>query len=204
MKVLICPVCGEENEVDDRVKEVICAECLITKEAPVSRDGIDGYAPSAFLRLVSAGIDDWEVSRDRKTEEVILFKRFNNLRIRRNSLIQTRNKLNIPWRKIRKLEAYRLLKKGWRRKDIAKELEVNRRTVYRWNETFRTLLGTFYPRNGKNVTFGSRNELPEQSSKMEFQGNGNQIDYNFSSESLDRVANEDAETYELVRAVLRQ
>jgi len=39
---------------------------------------------------------------------------------------------------------------------------------------------------------------------MEFQGNGNQIDYNFSSESLDRVANEDAEIYELVKAVLRQ
>lgn len=52
--------------------------------------------------------------------------------------------------------------------------------------------------------YGPTNKNWEGSLKKEFYGNGNQIDYNFSSESLDMVANEDAEIYELVKAVLRQ
>ena len=194
MKVLACPVCGEGKEVDDKVGKVICAECHITEEAPLTKDGIQGYSSEAFLKLVSVGIDDWRISKDKGTEEKKLIKRFNALRKRGNNLIEIRNKLGIPWKKIKRLEGYRLLRKGKRQKDIAQALEVSRRTISRWNETFEVLNNSITPGKEKNVTFASGNEPPERTSKMNFRRNGNQkVQYNFSPETLKIAKEEDIE-----------
>ena len=132
MKVLECPECGEKKEVDNKVKKVICAECLITGEAPLREDKIHRYSNEAFLKLVSAGIDNWEIPKDKEAEEKKLVEKFNKLREKESDLVKIKRKLGIPWRKTKKLEGCRLLKKGWSQKDIAKELQVNPSTIYRW------------------------------------------------------------------------
>jgi len=132
MKVLACPVCGEEKEVDDSVDKVICAECLITGEAPLSEDGVQRYSPEAFLKLVSVGIDDWKDPKSEEVEEKKLVRKFNNLREKKIPLINVQERMDISWKKTKKLEAYRLLQKGWTQNKIAKELKVNQATVSRW------------------------------------------------------------------------
>lgn len=132
MKILSCGICGEEYQVDDEVEGVVCGQCLITGEAAREENGIHYHSSEAFLKLISVGIDIWEIPGDRQAKERELTKRFNNLRKRGDSLVTVQRKLRIPWSKTKKLEGYRLLEKGWSRKDIAKELKVNLSTVSRW------------------------------------------------------------------------
>jgi len=132
MKIMRCEICGEEYQVDDEVERVVCGQCLITGEAAREENGIHYHSSEAFLKLVRAGIDKGEIPGDKEAKDRELTKRFNNLRKRGDSLVRVQRKLRIPWSKTKKLEGYRLLEKGWSRKDIVKELRVNPSTVSRW------------------------------------------------------------------------
>lgn len=191
MKVLECPECGEKKEVDDKVKEVICAECLITGETPLSKDGIARYSIEAFTKLVSAGIDDWEIPKDEEAEEKKLIEKFNNLRAQKKDLVNIKQKLGILWRKTKKLEGCRLLKKGWSQKDIAKELQVNPSTIYRWK-----VLQKCHKDDGlhheeeKMHDFDFESLSNKASPEANFGGSDQKIKYNFSPRTL-KIAKEE-------------
>lgn len=132
MKQLACSVCEEKYQVSSGVNKVTCAECYITGEVPRVEDGVNYRSREAFLKLVGAGFDDWKVIKDKTGQEKKLIKRFNRMRKREDSLIKIQRKLGISWPKTKKLEGYRLLDLGYKRKDIAEEFGVNVATVSRW------------------------------------------------------------------------
>lgn len=132
MKQLVCSICGKKYQVSPEVTKVTCAECYMTNEAPRVEDGVHYYSTEGFTKLVSAGIDDWKVIKDKTGQEKKLIKKFNGLRNKEDSLIRIREKLGISWPKTKKLEGYRMLDLGWKGKDIVKELGVNISTVSHW------------------------------------------------------------------------
>jgi len=195
MRQLTCSVCGEKYQVSPGINEVTCAECYITGEAPRVEDGVYYYSPEAFKKIVSAGIDDWELIEDKRVKERKLVKRFNRMRRRESSLVKIKRELDISWGKIKKLEAYRLFDLGYKRKDIAKELGVNLSTISRWKVLHKELKSVQIPchkekmqhSNSKRCSGGSSSEGENQ----ENQGHRkSKIDYNFSQKTLDFVTRE--------------
>lgn len=202
MKTLECEICEEEYEVDDKVKKVVCAECLITEEAPLHEGKVHGYSNEAFLKLVSVGIDNWEIFKDKEAEEKKLIEKFNKLREKEIDLVNIKRKLNISWREVKKLEGYRLLKKGWSQKDIVKELQISPSTIYRWktlqnyhkDEVLHTeeekMHDSDFESVSSSISSGAKN------AKFEERGNS-KIKYNFSPKTLKIVKEETDEIPEL-------
>ncbi len=195
MEELACSVCGEQHRVGARVNKVTCAECHITGEAARVEDGVYYRSPEAFRKIVSAGIDDWEIIKDKKAEERELIKKFNRMRKRKNSLIKTRRKLNTSWCKVNRLEAYRLLNLEWKRKDIARELGVDVATVSRWRMLQKELFNDQTPYDKKkkqHSDFESGSSGSSSDGKnQENQGHSKpKIDYNFSKRTLDILQKE--------------
>ena len=189
MKELACPVCGKKQWVDREAKKVICAECFITGEAPRVKNGIQYYSPDAYLKLVSAGIDKWTLPKDKEAEERKLIKKFNGIRKKEDSLIRIQRRLGISWPKTKKLEGYRLLDEGWKREDIARELQLNLSTVSRWKVLQKKLRGALYSNSEEKVQHSDSESSPGgSSSKVQNHKNWRQritkINYNFSAESL--------------------
>ncbi len=56
---------GEKCQTGPGVNKVTRAECYITGEAPRVEDGVHYYSSEAFLKLISAGIDDWKLIKDK-------------------------------------------------------------------------------------------------------------------------------------------
>ncbi len=198
MKELACLVCGEKYQVSPGVNKVTCADCYITGEAPKVKDGVHYYSPEGFLKLVSAGIDDWKVIKDKTEQERKLIKRFNGMRKRENSLIRIQRKLGISWPKTKKLEGYRMLNLGWKRKDIAKELGVNASTVTKWKVSQKESEQAqipYFKKKKQHANFGSSSG----GSSSEGKNHENQkyrkskIRYNFSQKTLNFVRRESEE-----------
>lgn len=193
MKELACSICRKVHEVDDEVTKVTCGDCVLTGGAPTRvENGTVYYTPEAFLKLVSAGIDTWTVDGDKEAEEKKLIKRFNRIRKKEDSLVRIRRKLGISWPKTQRLEGYRLLEEGSKRKDIAKELEINLSTVSRWKVLQKKLNAA--PLGDRSETLQrsySQNGSGGLSSRTENDKNPKQrktkINYHFSAESL-RIA----------------
>lgn len=155
----------------------------------------------AFKKIVSAGIDDGKIIEDKRVEERKLIRKFNNLRKRENSLLDIRQKLNISWHKVKRLEAYRLLNLGRKRKDIAKELKVNLSTISKWRVLQKKLDDEQTPYNKeKKQHFNFESSSGGSSSggkKKENQGRSkSRIDYHFSRKTLDFVQGEDEQTHD--------
>lgn len=189
MKEPACPVCGKIQWVDLEVQQVMCAQCLITGEAPRVKNGIQYHSPLAYLKLVSAGIDTWTLPKDKEAEEKKLIKKFNTIGKKEDSLIKIQRKLGISWPKTKKLEGYRLLDEGWKREDIAKELQVNLSTVSRWKKLQKKLEDALHSDSEEKMqhsNLGSGSSSP--SSRMKNDKNPRhpktKINYNFSAESL--------------------
>lgn len=198
MKQIACSVCGEKYQAGSGVTKITCAECYITGEAPRVEDGVNYRSREAFTRIVSAGIDDSKVIEDKTAKEKRLIRKFNGMRKRENSLIRVQRKLGISWPKTKKLEGYRLLDLGWKRKDIAKELEINASTITKWKVLQRKLEGAQMPYSEKkkqHSNFESRSGgLSPEGKNQENQGyRKSKIDYNFSQKTLDFVKRESEE-----------
>lgn len=153
----------------------------------------------AFKKIVSVGIDDWEIMEDREAEERKIIKKFSNLRKKENSLVKIKQKLGIPWSKIKRLEAYRLLNLGWKRKDIAKEFAVNLSTISKWKVLQKELNSDQTPYDKKKKQhFNFKSSSGGLSSEDENQENHeyskSKIDYHFSRKTLDFVQGEDKQT----------
>jgi len=188
-------VCGEKYQVSPGVNKVTCAECYITGEAPRVEDGVYYYSPEAFKKIVSAGIDDWELIEDKRVKERKLVKRFNRMRKRESLLVKIKRELDISWRKIKRLEAYRLFDLGYKRKDIAKELGVNLSTISRWKVLHKELKSVQIPfHKGKMQQFNSESCSGGTSSEGKNQENQghrkSKIDYHFSKRTLNFVLSE--------------
>lgn len=199
MRQLACSVCGEKHQVGPGVNEVRCAGCHITREAPRIEDGVHYYSPEAFKKIVSAGIDDWKLIEDKREEERKFIKKFNNLRKRKNSLVETRRKLDISWRKVKRLQAYRLLNLGWKRKDTARKLGVNPSTVSKWKVLQRKLDDEQTPYDKKKKQHSdfesSSSGSSSESKNQENQGHSkSKIDYHFSKRTLDFIQKESGQT----------
>lgn len=195
MKLLVCPICGERQQVDDKAKKVICAECLITKEAPLGGDGVQSYSREAFLKLVSVGIDDWKVTGDKEAEEKKLAEEFNILRKKYDSLVKVKRKLNVPWRKAKKLEGLRLLKEGWSRKNIAKELKVDPSTVSRWKKLQKKATDDLLPTEEEKMQH-SDSEVVSGSPSSDAKNQGEpklKVQYKYSAKTLRIVKEETGE-----------
>lgn len=198
MKQLACSVCGEKYQASPGVNKMTCAECCITGEAPRVEDGVHYYSPEAFLKLVSAGIDDWKVIKDKTGQEKKLIKRFNRMRKRENSLIRIQRKLGISWPKTKKLEGYRMLNLGWKTESIAKELGVNVATVSRWRMLQKESEEAQIPchkekmqhSNSENSSGGLSSEGKNQENQKYRKS---KIRYNFSQKTLDFVKRESKE-----------
>jgi len=198
MKELVCSVCGEKYQVGPGVDKVTCAECYITGEAPRVEDGVYYRGPEAFKKLVSAGFDDWKVIKDKTGQEKKLVKRFNRMRKREGSLIKIQRKLKISWPKTKKLEGYRMLNIGWKRKDTAKELGVNVATVSRWRVLQKELEGAQMPYHNKkkqhsNFETGSGGLSSEGKNRESQKHRKSKIRYNFSQKTLNFVRREGEE-----------
>jgi len=198
MKELACSVCGEKYQVSPGVNKVTCAECYITNEAPRVKDGVHYYSPEAFTKIVSAGIDDWKVIKDKTAEEKKLIKKFNRMRKREDSLIKIQRKLGISWPKTKKLEGYRLLNLEWKRESIAKELEVNLSTVSKWRMLQKELENNRMPYPKKKMQHfnseTSSNSLSSEGKNLESKKyRKSKIRYNFSQKTLDFVRRESEE-----------
>lgn len=192
MKELGCSVCGEKHQVGPGVNKVMCAECYITGEAARVEGGVHYFSPEAFNKIVSVGMDDWEIIEDKDVEERKLIKKFNNLRKRKNSLVEIRRKLGISWRKVNRLEAYRLLNLGSKRKDIAKELGVNLSTISKWKVLHNQFKADQRPYNQKkkqhsNFQSSSGGSSPEGKNQENPGHSKSKIDYHFSRKTLDIV-----------------
>jgi len=195
MGQLACSVCGEKYQVSPWVDKVTCTECYITGEAPRVEDGVYYYSPEAFKKIVSAGIDDWELIEDKRIKVRKLVKRFNRMRKRESSLVKIKQKLDISWRKTKRLEAYRLFDLGYKRKDIAKELGVNLSTISRWKVLYKELKSDQIPcRKGKMQHSNSESCSGSSSSEGKNQENQghrkSKIDYHFSKRTLNFVLSE--------------
>lgn len=198
MKQLACSVCGEKYQVSPGVDKVTCAECYITGEAPRVEDGVHYYSPEAFTKLVSAGIDDWKVVKDKTGQERKLIKKFNRLRNKEDSLIRIQRKLGISWPKTKKLEGYRMLNLECKRKDIVKELGVNISTICNWRMLQKKLNNDQIPYSKKKMQH-SNSETSSSGLSLEGEIRESQkyrkskIDYNFSQKTLNFVRRESAE-----------
>lgn len=195
MGQLACSVCGEKYQVSPGINEVTCAECYITGEAPRVEGGVYYYSPEAFKKIVSAGIDDWELIEDKRVKERKLVERFNRMRKRESSLVKIKQKLDISWRKIKRLEAYRLFDLGHKRKDVAKELGVNLSTISRWKVLHKDLKSEQIPcHKGKmqhsNSKTGSDNSSSEGKNQENQGHRKSKIDYHFSKRTLNFVLSE--------------
>jgi len=198
MKELACSVCGEKYQVGSGVNKVTCAECYITGEVPRVEDGVYYRGPEAFRKIVSAGIDDWKIIEDKTAEDGRLINLFNRMRKKENSLVKIKQKLGISWRKIKRLEAYRLLNLGWKRKDIAKELTVNLSTVSKWRMLQKELNNNQIPYNKKKKQHSNFEScsggLSSEGKNQENQGcRKSKIDYHFSKKTLDIVQSDNEE-----------
>lgn len=198
MKKLACSVCGEKYQVSPGVNKVTCAECYITDEVPRVEDGVYYRSAEAFRKIVSAGIDDWRIIEDKRLEERKLINKFSNLRKRKNSLTETKRKLGISWRKIKRLEAYRLLNLGWKRKDIANELAVNLSTISKWKVLQKELNNDQVPYDKKKKQHcnfeSSSGGSSSEGKKQENQGHRkSKIDYHFSKRTLDIIQRDNEE-----------
>lgn len=190
MKTLECEICGEEYEVDNKIEKVICTECLITEEVPVREGKTYGYSNEALLKLISVGIDDWEIPKDEIAEGKKLINKFNNLREKNKDLVNIKRNLDISWRKTKRLEGFRLLKKGWYKKDIARELKVTPKTVSQWNLTLKHKSDVIYHDEKKRLIFDFESLSYKASSETDFGGSDQKIRYNFSPESLEIIRRE--------------
>jgi len=193
LKVLECPECGEKKEVDEKVKKIICAECLITGETPLSENGIVEYSIEAFTKLVSAGIDNWETPKDKEAEEKKLVEKFNKLREKESDLLNIKQKLGIAWGKTKKLEGFALLKKGWSQKDIAKELQVNPSTIYRWKTLQKCHKDDgLYHEEEKMHDFDFESLSSKGFENQNLGGSDQKIKYNYSPKTLKIVKKENS------------
>ncbi len=198
MKGLACSVCDETYQVGPGVDKVVCAECYITGEVPRVEDGINYHSREAFLKLVSAGIDDWKLIKDKTGQERKLIKRFNGMRKRENSLIKIQRKLAISWPKTKKLEGYRMLNLGWKRGSIAKELGVNVATISRWKVLQKKSEEAQLPCHRKRMQHSnfesSSGGLSSEGKNQENHGYRKSIiRYNFSQKTLNFVRRESEE-----------
>ncbi len=153
------------------------------------KDGVYYRSSEAFKKIVSVGIDNWEIMEDKEVEERKLIKKFNNLRKRKNSLVDIRRKLDISWPKIKRLEAYRLLDLRWKRKDIAEELVVNLSTISKWKVLKKELNNEQTPYDKKkkqhsNFESSSGGSSPESKNQENQVHRKQKIDYNFSKKTL--------------------
>ncbi len=201
MRQLGCSVCGEKQRVSPGVNKVTCAECYITGETPRVEGRAHYRSPDSFKKIVSAGIDDWEIIKDKKAEERELIKKFNRMKKRKNSLIEISRKLGISWRKVNRLEAYRLLNLGWKRKDIANELGVNLSTISKWKVLQKELSNDQTPYDKKKKQHShfesSSSSSSSESKNQENQGlRASKIDYHFSKKTLDFVRRENEQTHD--------
>lgn len=198
MKQLACLVCDEKHRVSPGVNKATCAECYITGEAPRVEDGVHYYSSDAFLKLVSAGIDDWKIIKDKTGDETKLINRFNRMRKRENSLIKIQRKLGISWPKTKKLEGYRMLDLGWKRKDIVKGLGVNISTICNWRMLQKKLNNDQIPYHKKkrqysNSETGSGGLSSDGKIRESQKYRKSKIRYNLSQKTLDFVRRESTE-----------
>jgi len=198
MEELACSVCGEKHQVSPGVNRVTCAECYVSGEAPGVEDGVYYYTSEAFKKILSVGTDNWKLIEDKRVQERKLIKKFNKMRRKKNSLVKIKQKLGISWRKIKRLEAYRLLNLGWKRKDIANELAVNLSTISKWKVLQKELNNDQVPydkekkqhSNFESSSGGSSSE----GKKQENQGHRkSKIDYHFSKRTSDFVQRDNEE-----------
>jgi len=192
IKELACPVCEKKRWVDVEVEEVVCAERLITGEAPRVENGIEYYSPAAYLKLVSAGIDKWTLPKDKEVEEKKLMRKFSRARKKEDSLIRIQRKLGISWPRTKKLQGYRLLDEGWKREGIAKELQVSLSTVSRWKKLQKKMEDVLYSGSGEkmqhsNLGSGSSSSSSKGKNHKNWKQGKTKINYNFSAESM-RIA----------------